>query len=99
MAQHCGGEINLWIDIVQALESYRIGMRSTDINRYPRYYFEVASMQMRMGKHQAALDMLGSLMTLFLHFPDWTIIAKYNMAHIMLLRDSSQTALEVNRRP
>lgn len=44
--------ITLAIDLESAVSSYKVAMRDIDIQKNKVHYFEVASIYIRLGRHQ-----------------------------------------------
>jgi len=85
----------------RALEGYRNAMLDHHVARNRQCYFELATIQYRLGDYQNALDTFGAAMVLF-HGDiknrehddntDWMYIAQYSIAHIMFLAGKSDEA-------
>mmetsp|Transcript_3827 Transcript_3827/g.5954 ORF Transcript_3827/g.5954 Transcript_3827/m.5954 type:complete len:1046 (+) Transcript_3827:145-3282(+) len=84
-------------DLDGALDAYRIAMKDPEIQKNRVHYFEVASMQLRLHRHQATLDLLGTVMMLFQDDDSWISIAQYNISLILFLNRRYADALKLVR--
>lgn len=86
-------------DLVLAGESFYDAFKdpSMKYETSPVAYFEMFSIQLRLGHYQAALDAIGVGLTRFKDdkFAAWGMIAQYNVAQTMLLLGQLNKAMDV----
>ena len=85
-------------DLEGALVAFQAAMTDKTINCLPVVYLELVTVYSRLGKYQDAMDTIGAFMVIFKDFPDFMMIAQYNVAVIMCLAGRFEEAVMVRTR-
>lgn len=84
-------------DLQNGVAAYKEAMKDLTIQKNKIHYFEVATMYLRLGRHQGFVDLMSTFMGLFQTDIEWVAIAQYNLSLILFVCGKIKEAMELLR--